>query len=118
MSTTDISLSELKSNSPAKDHENQNLKRIFRAAKPARVQSDFYGGVGWIIGLLLTLFVSVPVIWYFVNNSPRSRVDEVLLYGFAAAWWLNPLSIGALGYILSNTRIWRWWVIAGIFVWL
>ncbi len=36
--------------------------------KPA---TDFYGGVGWIIGLLITVFVSTPVILLLVRNAPR-----------------------------------------------
>lgn len=36
--------------------------------KPA---TDFYGGVGWIIGLLITVFVSTPVILLLVRNAPH-----------------------------------------------
>jgi cell division protease FtsH len=82
--------------------------------KPA---TDFYGGIGWVVGLLLTLFVSTPVIWFLVSSASRSTRDTVLLYGIAAAWWLNPLSLGALFYVLSNARNWRFWTLFGLLVW-
>src|SRR5215510_9015848 len=89
-----------------------------RAAYTARASSDFYGGVGWVIGLLITLFVSIPVIAFLVSNASRSTRGDVLLLGAAVAWWLNPLSLGALGYIFSNVRAWRFWTILGLFVWV
>ena len=39
------------------------------------------------------------------------------MLGIAVAWWLNPLSLGSLGYVLSNVRAWRFWTIMGLFVW-
>src|SRR5574341_1713967 len=80
-----------------------------RLASAARASTDFYGAIGWLIGLLLTLFVSLPVIWFLSNNATRSTRADVLIWGIAIAWWLNPLSLGALGYVLSNIRAWRLW---------
>jgi cell division protease FtsH len=82
--------------------------------KPA---TDFYGGIGWITGLFLTLFASVPLIWFFVSNASRSTRDESLILGIAIAWWLNPLSLGALFYVLSNLRNWRFWTVLGLLIW-
>ncbi|NWG34278.1 MAG: AAA family ATPase [Chloroflexi bacterium] len=88
-----------------------------RAAYSARASSDFYGAVGWIAGLVLTLFVSIPVIWLLYTNASRASRADVLTLGIAVAWWLNPLSLGALGYVLSNVRSWRWWSILGFLAW-
>ena len=89
-----------------------------RATYTARASSDFYGGVGWIVGLLLTLFVSLPVIWFLTNGATsRSAREQILMYGIAVAWWINPLSLGGLGYIFSNMRAWRFWTIAALIVW-
>src|SRR5688572_25956928 len=88
-----------------------------RQASYARASTDFYGALGWLIGLLLTLFISIPVIWFLTNNASRSTRADVLIWGIAIAWWLNPLSLGALGYVLSNIRAWRFWTIMGLFVW-
>ncbi|HJZ13707.1 MAG TPA: hypothetical protein VJ521_16245, partial [Acidobacteriota bacterium] len=83
-------------------------------SKPA---TDFYGGIGWIAGLLLTLFVSIPVVWFLTAAAPGSTRLETLTLGIAIAWWLNPLSLGALFYIFSNLRVWRFWTIFGLLVW-
>lgn len=83
--------------------------------KPA---TDFYGGIGWLIGLLLTLFVSLPVIWFLVANTPSAKQSETLAIGIAVAWWLNPLSLGGLFYVLSSIRAWRFWTLVGLFVWV
>ncbi len=117
MTTTDVSMQDAKSKAIVKTGEEQRLSRASDRVYPGRVQSDLYGGLGWIIGLLLTLFVSAPVIWYLTNNVPHSRVAEVLIYGIAVAWWINPLSLGALGYIASNARPWKGWILAGLLVW-
>ncbi len=82
--------------------------------KPA---TDFYGGIGWLLGLLITLFVSAPAIWFFTTNAPRSQQDTTLAFGLALAWWLNPLSLGGLFYIFSNIRVWRFWTILAVLVW-
>lgn len=82
--------------------------------KPA---TDFYGGIGWLIGLLITLFISAPVIWFFTTNAPRSQQETTLAFGLAIAWWLNPLSLGGLFYIFSNIRVWRFWTILAVLVW-
>src|SRR5262245_60454559 len=91
--------------------------RKFRAAYSAKASSDFYSGIGWVIGLLITLFVSIPVIWFLSVNAPRSTAGDIRLWGIAIAWWLNPLSLGALGYIFSNLRSWRFWTIFAFMVW-
>jgi cell division protease FtsH len=88
-----------------------------RAAYSARASSDFYGAVGWVVGLVLTLFVSAPVIWFLVNSASRSTRLTFLAVGIAVAWWLNPLSLGALGYIFSNARAWRLWTLPALFLW-
>ena len=82
--------------------------------KPA---TDFYGGIGWIVGLLITLFVSTPVIWFLTTNASRTARSDILALGIAVAWWLNPLSVGGLFYVLSNIRVWRFWTLLGLFVW-
>ncbi|HEY9526473.1 MAG TPA: AAA family ATPase, partial [Anaerolineales bacterium] len=79
--------------------------------------TDFYGVIGWLAGLVLTLFVSLPLIWFLTNNASRSNREATLALGIAIAWWLNPLSLGALGYVLSNVRSWRMWTILGLVVW-
>lgn len=88
-----------------------------RSTSTARASTDFYGAIGWIVGLLITLFVSAPVLWFLVANASRSSREEVLALGIAIAWWFNPLSLGALGYVLSNVRAWRWRTVIGLLVW-
>jgi cell division protease FtsH len=96
--------------------QNDGSKKA-RLASMARASTDFYGGIGWIVGLLITLFVSAPVIWFVTTNASRSNRATVLALGIAIAWWLNPLSLGALGYVLSNVRAWRLWTVLGLLVW-
>ncbi|RPI89576.1 MAG: AAA family ATPase [Chloroflexi bacterium] len=91
--------------------------RKARITSMARSATDFYGAIGWMIGLLITLFVSAPVLWFLVANASRSSRTEVLALGIAIAWWFNPLSLGALGYVLSNVRAWRWRTVIGLLVW-
>ncbi|HLF74244.1 MAG TPA: AAA family ATPase [Anaerolineales bacterium] len=88
-----------------------------RMAAMARASTDFYGAIGWLIGLFLTLFVAAPAIWLVTNSASRSTRAEILLLGVAIAWWFNPLSLGGLGYVLSNIRAWRFWTLMGLFVW-
>jgi len=88
-----------------------------RATYTARASSDFYGGAGWLVGLFITLFISTPLIWFLTVSASRSTREQVLIFGIAIAWWFNPLSLGALGYIFSNIRAWRFWTIAALFVW-
>src|SRR5688500_17016454 len=89
-----------------------------RATYTARASSDFYGAVGWLVGLVLTLFVAIPTIWFLMNGAAtRSAREAILIYGIAVAWWLNPLSLGALGYIFSNLRAWRFWTIPALLIW-
>ncbi len=87
-------------------------------ASTTRASSDFFGAVGWLAGLLITLFVSIPVIWFLTANASRSVRGDVLTIGVAIAWWFNPLALGGLGYVLSNIRTWRWKTILGLFVWM
>jgi cell division protease FtsH len=83
----------------------------------ARASTDLYGTMGWAIGLLITLLISAPVIWFLTTNASRSNRAEVLALGIAIAWWFNPLSLGALGYVLSNIRAWRLWTAIGLVIW-
>jgi cell division protease FtsH len=91
--------------------------RKARASYSARANTDFYGVVGWLAGVVATFFISIPVIIFLVNNASRSTRDSILTTGIAIAWWLNPLSLGALGYVLSNIRAWRGWTLLGLLVW-
>ena len=86
------------------------------AAFTARASSDFYTGAGWVVGFLITLLMSTPIIYFLVTNEPVTR-EENLLWGIAAAWWLNPISLGALGYIFSQMRFWRFWTVLALIVW-
>src|SRR6266540_602118 len=97
---------------------NEEEARKARTAYSVRTNTDFYGAIGWLIGLFTTLVISIPVIIFLVNNaSSRSARATILTYGIALAWWLNPLSLGALGYIFSNVRAWRLWTLLGLFMW-
>ncbi|HKG54705.1 MAG TPA: AAA family ATPase, partial [Anaerolineales bacterium] len=98
-------------------HNDQGSKKA-RMASMARASTDFYGAIGWVLGLFITLFVSAPIIWFVTTNASRSSREMILAWGIAIAWWLNPLSLGALGYILSNVRAWRLWTIFGLFLWV
>ena len=104
--------------------DNKLVKLDAEQAKKARTDysvrnsRDFYGALGWVIGLVVTLVVSVPVIIFLLNNaSSRSARESILITGIAIAWWFNPLSLGALGYILSSIRSWRFWTLFGLLVW-
>jgi len=88
-----------------------------RATYTAKASSDLYGGIGWIVGLFLTMFVSIPAIWFLTANATRSTRDDLLIWGVAIAWWLNPLSLGALGYIFSNLRSWKVWTVFAFLLW-
>ncbi|MDQ2692671.1 MAG: hypothetical protein M3Y68_11600, partial [Chloroflexota bacterium] len=97
---------------------NDEGSRKARITSMARASTDFYGAIGWFAGLILTLLVSLPIIWFMTQNASRGNRDEVLALGLAIAWWFNPLSMGALGYVLSNVRAWRLWTAIGLVVWL
>lgn len=88
-----------------------------RAAYSARASTDFWGAVGWMVGLFITLAIAVPLIIFIYNNTRASARDDVLLIGIAIAWWFNPLSLGALAYVLSSIRAWRFWTLLGLFLW-
>src|SRR5690242_5401015 len=97
---------------------NEEEAKKARNAYSARASSDFYGAIGWLAGLFATLVISIPVIIFLYNNaSTRSARATILTYGVAIAWWLNPLSLGALGYIVSNVRAWRVWTLLALFLW-
>ena len=104
-------------NSLMKSEGNEKARKT-REAYKAKASSDLYGGIGWMAGLLITLFASTPVLWYLSNNASRSIREQVLAMGFAVAWWLNPISLGGLGYIISNIRSWRWWTVLAMIVWI
>jgi cell division protease FtsH len=97
-------------------HNDEGSKKA-RITSMARASTDFYGAIGWIAGLLITLLVSAPVIWFLTTNASRSSRASLLALGIAIAWWFNPLSLGALGYVLSNIRTWRLWTVLGLLVW-
>src|SRR5262245_44816256 len=90
-----------------------------RAVFAAGASGDFYTGMGWVVGLLITVFVSAPIIWFLMGADilPLTR-DQILSYGIAIAWWLNPFSLGPLGYIFSNVRVWRRRTALALFVWV
>ncbi len=96
-----------------RDQAKRNL-----AAFAISASSDFYTGVGWIVGLIFTLLVSLPTIWFVVSNASRSDRATILAWGIAVAWWLNPISLGALGYIFSHMRTWRLWTVLAQLVWV
>jgi cell division protease FtsH len=97
---------------------NEEEAKKARNEYSARASSDFYGAIGWLAGLFATLVISIPVLIFLYNNaSTRSARAAILTYGIAIAWWLNPLSLGALGYIVSNVRAWRVWTLFALFVW-
>jgi len=102
---------------PLAKYDGGTHARNTREAYNARASSDFYGAVGWIVGFLITLFATAPILFYLSANASRSTRDQILAIGFAIAWWFNPLVLGALGYIFSNIRAWRWWTILGLLVW-
>jgi cell division protease FtsH len=96
----------------------EEAERRARTAYSVRASTDFYGAVGWLIGLFITLVISIPVIIFLMNNATRASTREtILMVGIAVAWWLNPLSLGALGYVVSNIRAWRFWTLLGLFLW-
>src|ERR1051325_3130265 len=96
---------------------NEEEARKARNAYSARASSDFYGAIGWLAGLFATLIISIPVLIFLYNNaSTRSARASILTYGIAIAWWLNPLSLGAFGYIVSNVRAWRVWTLLALFL--
>src|SRR5215216_1493295 len=88
-----------------------------RTSYAVRATTDFYGALGWVIGLLATLFISIPVVVFLLNTASRSTRATILTYGIAIAWWFNPLSLSALGYVLSNMRVWRFNTLFALFLW-
>jgi len=98
-------------------NKDEQAKKTSQTSSAFRASSDFYGAIGWIIGLLITLFVSAPLIWVLSSTTLGSAREQIITIGIALAWWLNPLSLGALGYLISNIRAWKFWIIAGAFVW-
>jgi cell division protease FtsH len=96
---------------------NDNEAKKARLTAMARASTDLYGTIGWAVGLLITLLISAPVIWFLTTNASRSSRESVLALGIAIAWWFNPLSLGALGYVLSNIRVWRLWTAIGLVIW-
>lgn len=103
-------------NLPAKITGGEQARKT-REAYNAKASSDFYGAVGWMIGFLITLFATGPILFYLGMNASLKTRGAILAIGFAIAWWFNPLSLGALGYIFSNVRSWRWWTILGLMLW-
>ena len=56
-----------------------------REAYNAKASSDFYGAVGWLVGFLITLFASAPILLYLAANASRSTRDQILAFGIAVA---------------------------------
>ena len=117
MSTTELTRRDTDQDGILKAREAEQAKRNARMVSPAKASSDFYGGVGWLVGLLITLFVSAPLIWILSRAATGSVREQIITIGIALAWWANPLSLGALGYVISNIRAWKFWIIAGGLVW-
>ncbi len=115
MSTTELT-PQGADNKLAKLQSGEGAKKA-RAAYSARASTDFWGAVGWMVGLFITLAIAVPLIIFIYNNTRASARDDVLIIGIAIAWWLNPLSLGALAYVLSSIRAWRFWTLLGLFLW-
>jgi cell division protease FtsH len=101
----------------AKRPDDERAKRN-RETYKARSSAYIYAGVAWVIGLLLTL-IAAGVLAYVLANVDVSRAgrDQITAYGLAIIWWLNPLSLGALGYIFGNLRAWRFWAIPVLLLW-
>ncbi len=68
--------------------------RKTREAYNAKASSDFYGAVGGMIGFLITLFATGPILFYLARNASLETRGAILAIGFAIAWWFNPLSLG------------------------
>jgi cell division protease FtsH len=114
MSTSELTSPE--SNLVKKQAEESKKARTVSAV---RASSDFYGTIGWFAGLFITLFISLPLIIILLNQiTTRSAREAALMTGLAVAWWLNPLSLGSLGYIMGNVRAWRFWTILGLLLWV
>src|SRR5260221_427647 len=76
--------------------------RKTREAYNAKASSDFYGAVGWMIGFLIMLFATGPILFYLARNASLETRGAILAIGFAIAWWFNPLSFGALGFAVMQ----------------
>jgi len=61
-------------------HNDEGSKKA-RMTSLARSSADFYGAIGWVLGLFLTLFVSAPVIWFVTTNASRSDRAAILAWG-------------------------------------
>ncbi len=113
---------ELKPNggqNPLKKMNREDKAQKHRAAYSAQNSSSVYGAVGWMTGLLITLILSAILAFIVANvNVSRSAREQILAVGIAVIWWFNPLSLGGLGYIISNARVWRFWTILAALVWL
>jgi cell division protease FtsH len=117
MATTELTGQDMDKKAAIMARQEEQARRAARMASPTRASSDFYGGVGWLIGLLVTLFISAPAIWLLSRAATGSTREQIIIIGIGLAWWLNPLSLGALGYLVSNIRTWRFRVLAGLLVW-
>jgi cell division protease FtsH len=117
MATTELTRQDTDPAGILKAREEEQAKRNAKMASRTRAPSDFYGGLGWIIGLLISLFVSAPLIFLLSSNASGSTREQITTFGIALAWWFNPLSLGALGYLSSNLRTWRFKILAGLLVW-
>ena len=63
-----------------------NFPKQTHVISPARFSGDFYGSIGWLVGLFITLFISTPLIWFLVANTSRSAREQILAIGIAVAW--------------------------------
>jgi len=62
----------------------------------AKASSDFYGGIGWIAGLLLTMLVSIPLWLYLGFQSNVWGFIGLLVCGFAFG--------GVIQFVLRSAR--------------
>ena len=101
----------------SKRMEEERAKRN-RETYKARSSAYIFAGVGWVVGLVLTL-IAAGALAYVLASVDVSRTGRIQItnVGLAIIWWLNPLSLGALGYIIGNWRAWRFWTIPALILW-
>ena len=71
--------------SPLGKNIGDQARKKTREAYNAKASSDFYGAAGWLVGFLITLFASTPILWYLATNASRETRAQILGIGFAVA---------------------------------